>query len=74
MGYPFTQNIKKEIGQNIRHIRERKGLRQTDVAREAGISSAHFIRIEEGNANPTVEKIYKIVKALRIKVSQILPF
>ncbi len=74
MPYPFTQNLKREIGQNIRNIRERKGLRQVDVAKEAGISSAHFIRIEEGNANPTVEKIYKIVKALKIKVSQILPF
>lgn len=74
MAYPYTQNIKNEIGQNIRHTREKKGLKQTDVAKEAGISAAHFIRIEEGKANPTLEKIYKIVKALRIKASQILPF
>ena len=74
MAYHYSQNIKNEIGDNIRTIREKKGLRQTDVAEEAGISPAHFIRIEEGNANPTLEKIYKIVKALRIKASQILPF
>jgi len=74
MAHPYTPSIKKEIGKNIRSFREKRGLRQTEVAEEAGISPAHFIRIEEGNANPTLEKIYKIVKALKIKASQILPF
>jgi transcriptional regulator with XRE-family HTH domain len=74
MAYPYTPSIKKEIGKKIRTFREKRGMLQTEVAEEAGISPAHFIRIEEGNANPTLEKIYKIVKALKIKASQILPF
>ncbi len=70
----FTSAIRKEIGDNLKKARKRKGLEQIDVATIAGINRSYYGKIEKGLANPSVEKLYKIIKALEVKASDILPF
>jgi transcriptional regulator with XRE-family HTH domain len=70
----YTFGIKKAIGERIRQARKQKMLEQVDVAAIAGINRSYYGRIEKGEANPTIEKIYKIMKILDLKSSDVFPF
>lgn len=72
--YYFTTAIKKDIGKNISKIRKNKKLKQADVAENAGLNASYFGKIERGLVNPSLEKIYRIIKALDVKANDILPF
>lgn len=63
-----------DIGKNIHKVRSRQNRTQEDVAGEAGIETSYFAKIERGEANPSLEIIYAIIKALHVKSSDILPF
>nr|DAW56624.1 MAG TPA: helix-turn-helix domain protein [Bacteriophage sp.] len=43
------------VGENIRRIREKKGLSQVYVADQAGISQAMLSQIEKGIKNPSLQ-------------------
>lgn len=74
MTYYFTSNIKKQIGRNIKKARQSKDLKQVEVAVEAGINPSFYSKIERGEVNPSLEKLYRIVKTLKVNSSDILPF
>lgn len=54
--------------------RRKKGLKQVEVAVAAGVNFSYYGKIERGLVNPSLEKVYRIIKALDIKSSDILPF
>lgn len=67
------KDIRKQIGSNIKKAREQKGLTQEEVAKEAGMSSNYFAKIERGEPGAAPEKIYAIIKALKVEASEIFP-
>ena len=72
MAYYFTSKVKKEIGKKIKKARNEKGLKQVDVAVDAGINSSYYSKIERGEVNPSLDKIYRIAKSLGIKSSNLI--
>ena len=62
------------IGRKLREVREKQHLTQSDVAEAADISTNHYAQIERGEANPSIETLEAILKALNVKSSKILPF
>lgn len=64
----------EKLGKNIKKAREKAGLTQEDVAKKVGIHVSYYSRIERGVVNPSVEILESIVKTLKIKSSDILPF
>lgn len=72
--YYFTTAIKKEVGEKIAKIRKNKKMKQEEVAVDAGLNSSYYGKIERGLVNPSLEKIYRIIKALNVKSSDVLPF
>ena len=68
-------NVKtqKQIGNNLRKVREEKHLSQEDVASVAKISVTYYAGIERGEENPTITVIESLCKALKVKTSKILP-
>ena len=64
----------QKIGQKLKEVRKKLGLKQTDVAKKAGISVNYYARIERNEENPTLDTMEKIFKALKVKSSEILPF
>ncbi len=63
-----------EIGHRLKKARVKKNLTQADVAKEAGLSTNYYACIERGEVNASIEKLQSIIKVLRIKSSDILPF
>jgi transcriptional regulator with XRE-family HTH domain len=74
MRHRLNENTLRKIGSNIRTIRMKKEKTQEEIAADAGIQSSYYSRIERGEANPSLEIIYTIVKALRVESSEVLPF
>lgn len=74
MGTDRNNDVNEVLGNKLRKARERKELTQEEVAKKSGVSVNYYARIERGEVNPSVEKIHKIIVALGVKSSEILPF
>jgi transcriptional regulator with XRE-family HTH domain len=64
----------QKIGKKLKGTRIKLGLKQSDVAKKAEISINYYARIERDEENPTIETLEKILKVLKVKSSDILPF
>lgn len=74
MSYYLTEKIKREVGKNLQRAREKKGLKQVEVAVDAGINPSYYSKIERGEVNPSIDKLYKVLRALGLRSVDILPF
>jgi DNA-binding XRE family transcriptional regulator len=74
--YPYmpSKDPDKEIGNKLKKARLGLGLRQVDLAKKAKINSNYYAKVERGEAIPTLTTLKKILKALGMKSSEILPF
>lgn len=64
----------QKIGKKLKEARLKLGLKQLDVAKKADISGNYYARIERDEENPTIETLEKILKVLKVKSGDILPF
>lgn len=70
----MAKNIRKQLGNNLKKARNKACLTQKELAKKAEIHPNYYARIERGEANPSQEKIFGIIRALKIKSSDILPY
>ena len=63
-----------KIGKKLKDARKRLGLKQSDVAEKADISVNYYARIERNEENPTLETLERVLKALKLKSSDVLSF
>lgn len=68
------QKVLEGFGNSVRRYRKAMKLSQEELAYEIGRDPRSVVAIENGNRNPTLQTIYKLCKALRIKSSSLLPF
>ena len=61
---------KKEIGERIRFLRERKGISQNALANAAGVSPTYIYQLERGEKCPTVEYLEHICWGLDVPLTQ----
>lgn len=64
----------KTIAKNVREARINAGLTQSELGKKADISTNYISRIERADASPTTDVLERIVTALKVKSSTILPF
>lgn len=62
------------VGNNIRKIREEKGLLQKQVAIELGIGNTNYNKIENNVREVTVKELEKIAKLFNLTTDQIINF
>jgi transcriptional regulator with XRE-family HTH domain len=62
---------KMDLGTVIRVIRKARGLKQQDLAREAGISGNYLCFIESGRRDPTIAVLSRLAGALRIPMAMV---
>lgn len=61
----------KEYRSNLRAVRIARGMSQTDLANEIGVTRQTINRLEGDRANPTLDLVYKLSGALDIPIEQI---
>lgn len=62
------------IGKHLQDARQRKGLTQAEVAKQAGTNTNYYAKLERGEAVASLKMLEKVVKALGIQSSDVLPF
>ncbi len=63
------------IGRRIKVLRLERGLSQRDIEEATGVSRSHISKIESGKiANPGLDTLEKIAKALKVSVSFLFHF
>jgi transcriptional regulator with XRE-family HTH domain len=62
------------IGEKIKKIRELKNYTQEHIAVQIGITQAGYSKIERGESDIPISKLYEIAKVLDVKMEDILLF
>lgn len=65
--------LAKYLGKKIRSRRQEKGFSQDSFALACGIDRSYMGRIERGEVNITVEKLYKLASTLECEPALLLP-
>ena len=65
-------DLNKIIGENIKILRQGKKISQENLAGIAEIDRRYIQSIEKGKRNISLNTLYKISKALDVKMSEIL--
>ncbi|MGE0397892.1 MAG: helix-turn-helix domain-containing protein [Kofleriaceae bacterium] len=60
------------LADNIKAVREARGLSQQQIAKAAGIPRATWTNLESGSANPTLAVLIKVANALQVRVDELL--
>lgn len=60
------------MGERIKMLREQKNLSQQDLAALLNFEKSNMSRIEAGGNNMTLKTLYKISKALDVKLKDLL--
>ena len=69
----FMSELTIQFGQLVRKYRKEKNISQEQLALLCNIDRSYLGRIERGEVNPTLEKIYEIAKALSVSANCLLP-
>jgi len=70
----MATKLSKDIGVKIQAARRRSNLTQAEVAKSAGTNTNYYAKLERGEAVPSLKMLEKVVKALGVKSSDVLPF
>jgi len=59
-------DMRRLVGQNVRKIRQKRGLTQEKFAEISGFSQQYLSSLENGRRNPTVVTLYELATALGV--------
>jgi transcriptional regulator with XRE-family HTH domain len=59
-------DMRSLVGDNVRRVREKKGLTQEQFADVSGFSQQYISSLERGRRNPTIITIYELAVALGV--------
>lgn len=69
----FMSELTIQFGQLVRKHRKEKNLSQEQLALMCNMDRSYLGRIERGEVNLTLEKIYELAKNLKVLPTQLLP-
>lgn len=69
----FMSELTIQFGQLVRKYRKERNMSQEQLALLCNMDRSYLGRIERGEVNPTLEKIYQLAWYLEIPPSRLLP-
>lgn len=69
----FMSELTIQFGQLVRKYRKEKSMSQEHLALLCNMDRSYLGRIERGEVNPTLEKLYELAKSLDVNVKDLLP-
>ena len=69
----MSESELKQLGNKIKAARLYCSLTQASVAEKAGTSPNYYAQIERGEVNPSYTLLRSIAKALKVKLSDLIP-
>jgi len=68
------KQITEEVGNSIREARENTGISQEQLSADAGLYRTYVGHIEVGLYTPSIYTLYKLAKALKLQVKDLIKF
>lgn len=65
-------DVASHLADNIRQLRETRGLTQSQMARRAGVPRPTWANLESGAANPTLAVLVKVAAALHVSLEELV--
>ncbi len=65
-------NLQKNLGIRIRHLRNQTGMSQERFALMIGVDRSYFASIESGKRNISIQTLSKIAAGLNLSLSELL--
>jgi DNA-binding XRE family transcriptional regulator len=72
-GVSLVDRLAAKLGENVRSMRRERGFSQDALALACGLDRSYMGRIERGEVNITIEKLYMLAETLGCKPSKLLP-
>ncbi|MBJ8440235.1 helix-turn-helix domain-containing protein [Acinetobacter junii] len=69
----FMSELTVQFGQLVRKYRKERNMSQEQLALLCNMDRSYLGRIERGEVNPTLEKIYELAENLEIQPEHLLP-
>lgn len=63
---------RREVGEQIRRVREHLNLTQPDVCGRSGIDLASYSRIEQGHSSPLLDTLIRIADAMGVSLAELV--
>lgn len=60
------------FGEKVRELRERQGITLKQLAQLSGLSDRYIIQVEQGAANPSLDSVLRLARALQTSVTGLL--
>lgn len=67
-------DIQKNVGKNIKTIREQKKLTLNSAAELTGVSRSMLAQIEKGEVNPTISILWKIANGYKVSFTSLVKY
>ena len=64
--------MKEEIGHRIRKLRTAQSFSQATMAGELGITAGAFAKIERGETDPSITRLFQIADILKVSINDII--
>jgi len=65
------QEVQRKLGKKIAELRRKKGFSQEGFAHECRFHRSYMGAVERGEKNITIQMLVRIVKALKISLSEL---
>lgn len=69
----FMSELTIQFGQLVRKYRKERTMSQEQLALLCNMDRSYLGRIERGEVNPTLEKIYELANILKVSPESLLP-
>ncbi len=70
----MNTKILSKLGEKLKYIRKSKGLTQEQLSEKLNIHPTYVGKIESGKNNISIVLLFKISRALKVKLSDIFEF
>jgi transcriptional regulator with XRE-family HTH domain len=70
----FDEAGLKVFAQKLKTIRKSRNLTQEELAARSGLTLSQIARIETARTNPTLSTVFRIVRTLDIRLSELFDF
>ena len=64
----------EDVARLLKNARQSKHITQLEVAKKAGINVNYYAKLERAESTPSLKTLRKVVKALGVQSSDVLPF
>jgi transcriptional regulator with XRE-family HTH domain len=72
--YTYDEEGLRLISERLKEIRKEKGISQEELAYRSELTLSQIARIETLKTNPTISTLFKIIRTLEIKPSDLFNF